>query len=100
MLNAGISGNRVLLDGAVGGNPDTYGPSALSRLRQDVLEQAGTTTVIWLEGINDIGLSPTATAAQIEAGYVKGVAEMHAAGLKSPSGHAHTVRGRCDLQLR
>ena len=25
VLNAGISGNRVLLDGAVGGNPDTYG---------------------------------------------------------------------------
>jgi lysophospholipase L1-like esterase len=81
VLNAGISGNRELLDGAVGGNTDTYGPSALSRLKQDVLDQSGATTVIWLEGINDIGQSPNATAAQIDAGYVKGIAEMHAAGL-------------------
>ncbi len=82
VLNAGISGNRVLLDGTVGGGPDVYGPSALSRLGQDVLDQVGVTTVIWLEGINDIGQSPAATAAQIEAGYIKGIAQMHAAGLK------------------
>ncbi len=82
VLNAGISGNRVLLDGAVGGNTDAYGPSALTRLDDDVLRQAGVTTVIWLEGINDVGQAPYATAAQIEAGYVKGIAAMHAAGLK------------------
>ena len=82
VLNEGISGNRVLLPGSAGGNYDTYGPSALSRLKLDVLAQSGVTTVIWLEGINDIGQIPGASAAQIEAGYVNGIAEMHAAGLK------------------
>jgi len=82
VLNAGIGGNRVLQNGAVGGNSDTWGPSALSRLEDDVLHKAGVTTVIWLEGINDIGMAPYATAAQIKAGYIKGIAEMHAAGLK------------------
>jgi lysophospholipase L1-like esterase len=82
VLNAGISGNRVLWAGTVGDGPDVYGPSALTRLKLDVLQQAGVTTVIWLEGINDIGQGPTASAAQIEAGYIKGIAEMHEAGLK------------------
>jgi lysophospholipase L1-like esterase len=82
VLNAGIGGNRILQNGAVGGNTDTFGPSALSRLDGDVLHQAGVTTVIWLEGINDIGQTPNATATQIEAGYTQGIAVMHAAGLK------------------
>ncbi len=82
VLNAGISGNRVLQNGAVGANTDVFGPAALSRLGDDVIRQAGVTTVIWLEGINDLGQVPYATAPQIEAGYVKGIAAMHAAGLK------------------
>ena len=93
-LNAGISGNKVLQNGASGDNYDTYGPSALSRLQLDVLAQSGVTTVIWLEGINDIGQQPYATPAQLEAWYIKGIAEMHAAGLRvlqgtlTPSGGA------------
>ena len=47
VLNEGISGNRVLHDGA--------GPSALARFDRDVLSQAGAKYVILLEGINDIG---------------------------------------------
>ena len=99
VLNEGISGNRVLQDGAVGGNYDTYGPSALSRLNADVLAQAGVTTVIWLEGINDLGQTPNATAAQLEAGYVKGINRMHKAGLRvlmgtlTPSGGAAGAYG-------
>jgi lysophospholipase L1-like esterase len=95
VLNEGISGNRVLQDGAVGGNYDTFGPSALSRLQADVLRQSGVTTVIWLEGINDLGQTPNASAAQLEAGWTKGIAQMHAAGLKvlqgtlTPSGGAN-----------
>ena len=81
VLNAGISGNRVLHNGVRGGNTDTYGPSVLNRLNDDVLYQAGVTTVIWLEGINDIGQKPYATATQIEAGYGEAIARMHAAGL-------------------
>jgi lysophospholipase L1-like esterase len=47
VLNLGISGNRVLHDGA--------GVSALARFDADVLAQPGVHTVILLEGINDIG---------------------------------------------
>jgi lysophospholipase L1-like esterase len=47
VLNLGISGNRVLHDGA--------GISALARFDADVLSQPGVRTLIILEGINDIG---------------------------------------------
>jgi lysophospholipase L1-like esterase len=47
VLNLGISGNRVLHDGA--------GVSALARFDADVLAQPGARTLIVLEGINDIG---------------------------------------------
>lgn len=47
VLNEGISGNRVLLDGT--------GPAAVARLDRDVLSQPGARYVILLEGINDIG---------------------------------------------
>ena len=43
----GISGNRVLYDGA--------GASALARFDRDVLSQSGVKWVMLLEGINDIG---------------------------------------------
>jgi lysophospholipase L1-like esterase len=46
VVNVGISGNRVLLDGA--------GPNALSRLNQDVLARSGARDLIVLESINDI----------------------------------------------
>jgi lysophospholipase L1-like esterase len=47
VLNAGIGGNRLLLDG--------LGPNALARFDRDVLAQAGVRYVIVQEGINDIG---------------------------------------------
>ena len=47
VLNAGISGNRLLQDGA--------GPKASDRFDRDALTQQGVTDVILLEGINDIG---------------------------------------------
>jgi lysophospholipase L1-like esterase len=81
VMNAGISGNRVLRDGEEGGNLDTYGPSALHRLRHDVLRQPGVTTVILLEGGNDLGLEPNATVAELEAGYRELIRRMHVAGL-------------------
>jgi Lysophospholipase L1 and related esterases len=51
VVNAGISGGRVLTYGA--------GPSALARFDRDVLTTPGITHVILLEGINDIGRSAT-----------------------------------------
>jgi lysophospholipase L1-like esterase len=47
IVNEGIGGNRILHDGA--------GVSALTRLDRDVLAQPGVSTLIVLEGINDIG---------------------------------------------
>ena len=54
IANQGISGNRILRDGA--------GTSALSRFDSDVLSQAGVQWLVVLEGINDIGrgLGPNA----------------------------------------
>lgn len=62
VLNEGISGNRLLLDG--------LGPKAVSRLDRDVLSQPGVRYLIVLEGINDIGvlgLQKDVTAAQHHA---------------------------------
>ncbi|MBP2475593.1 lysophospholipase L1-like esterase [Crossiella equi] len=53
--NAGISGNRLLLDG--GG----AGVNALARLDRDVLTQTGARTLIVFEGINDIQQTPHQT---------------------------------------
>jgi lysophospholipase L1-like esterase len=47
IVNQGISGNRVLSDGA--------GVSALARFDRDVLAQPGVQWLIVMEGINDIG---------------------------------------------
>jgi lysophospholipase L1-like esterase len=77
VLNAGISGNRVLGDGA--------GISALARFDKDVLMQTGVTHVIVLEGINDIGVArnnPTPSAADLIAGHKQLIERAHARGLK------------------
>ncbi|SDP66303.1 Lysophospholipase L1 [Phyllobacterium sp. OV277] len=56
VVNAGISGNRVLHD-----LPEAmFGPSALSRLDRDVLSVPGLRWVVVMEGINDIGHSTSA----------------------------------------
>jgi len=47
VLNQGISGNRVLNEGA--------GPSAVARIDRDILAQNGVKYVIVLDSINDIG---------------------------------------------
>lgn len=80
VLNAGISGNRLLHDGT--------GPSALARFDRDVLSQDGVRYLIILEGINDIGNSTRAgesdapvTAGKIIAGYIQLVERAHAHGI-------------------
>lgn len=47
VLNAGIGGNRLRLDG--------IGPNALARFERDVLGQNGVSHLIVLEGVNDLG---------------------------------------------
>ena len=74
VLNAGIGGTMLLEDEAF------FGPSALHRLRADVIDQAGARVVIVLEGTNDIDGSAAKTDAVI-AGLGEVVAELQAAGL-------------------
>jgi lysophospholipase L1-like esterase len=81
VVNQGISGNRVRLD-ALPTSPEIFGPSALSRLDGDVVATSGVTDVLILEGINDIGQTPPATAAQVIAGLQQVVARLKVAGLR------------------
>jgi lysophospholipase L1-like esterase len=86
VVDEGIGGNRILLDG--------YGPSALARFNRDVLSIPGVSSVILLEGINDIGVAtgpadprraapPTPlTAAQLEDGLAQLAAQAHAHNIK------------------
>jgi lysophospholipase L1-like esterase len=55
VLNQGIGGNRVLLDG--------LGPNAMARFNRDVLAQTGVRYIIVLEGINDLGVLARTTGA-------------------------------------
>lgn len=92
VVDEGISGNRVL------SGSTCYGVSALSRFERDALSQPDAKSVIFLEGINDIGFAgmpdsgcsdpnnADVTAAQIEAGYRTLIAEAHARGVKIYAG--------------
>lgn len=79
VVNQGIGGNQIL------GPPEGTAPedrlggiSALSRLDRDVISMAGVTTVIWLEGINDLGHAG-ASADAIIGGLSQGVARLREA---------------------
>jgi lysophospholipase L1-like esterase len=81
IVNAGISGNRLLHDGR--------GPNALARFDRDVLSVPGVRTIVLLEGINDIGARAQAehsdqavTAAAIIGTYREMIARAHAKGIR------------------
>ncbi|MEU9387397.1 SGNH/GDSL hydrolase family protein, partial [Streptomyces sp. NPDC048279] len=76
VLNAGISGNRLLLD-------STGGPGALNRLDADGLTRAGVRALVLLEGINDIKGTPEATDPDdFVRAYRTVVARAHARGIR------------------
>ena len=84
VVNAGISGNRLLRD--VPGS--AYGPAALTRLDRDVLAVPGTRWVVVLIGVNDIGHSGdsartdrAATAEQVIGGLGQIAARARSHGL-------------------
>jgi len=80
VMNAGIAGNRVLSDGAF-----QVGINALARFEHNVLTQPGVTHVVFMEGINDIGMArenPTPTAEDIVAGHKQIINRAHLRGLK------------------
>ncbi len=69
IVNEGISGNRLLNDGA--------GVNALARFDRDVLSQPGVKWLIVLEGINDIGLGNLPGAPPAEAPTVDDLIAAH-----------------------
>jgi lysophospholipase L1-like esterase len=80
VVDVGIGGNRVLLDG--------YGPNAVSRINPDVIARSGARYVIILESINDIGRftsdhQPYGDLTQrLEAGIAEIAAQAHQHGIK------------------
>lgn len=80
VLNEGIDGNRVLVDGA--------GVSALARFDREVLAAPGVTHVVVLEGINDLGIgalfneATRPTVEELIAGHRQLIARARAKGLK------------------
>jgi lysophospholipase L1-like esterase len=82
VVNEGISGNRLLADGA--------GQNALARFDRDVLSAPGVRYVILFLGVNDLGVAfgPAAAAGShllpedIIAGYRQIIARAHAHGIK------------------
>ncbi|HSZ38337.1 MAG TPA: SGNH/GDSL hydrolase family protein [Trebonia sp.] len=83
VLNAGISGNRVLLDGAAA-SPDCAGAgeSGLARLDRDVLDRAGVRTLVICAGINDIIWEPHYDATPIIDGLSRIAARAHECGIR------------------
>ncbi|MFF1256057.1 MULTISPECIES: SGNH/GDSL hydrolase family protein [unclassified Streptomyces] len=72
VANEGISGNKVLADGA--------GQSALHRLDRDVLSHPGVRTVFLFEGVNDIKAHTGVTAQDMIDGCRTIAERAHAAG--------------------
>jgi lysophospholipase L1-like esterase len=82
VVNEGVGGNRILLP-----LHDPRASTALARFDRDALDHPGVSTVIFLEGINDIGSDPApdgkiVSAADLEAGAQQIIARCHLRGIK------------------
>ena len=74
VINAGIGGNRLLVDGT--------GPRGIERFRRDALGQSGVTHVLILIGINDLGVSLPVAMQGLSPAFKPPSAEQLAAGLQ------------------
>jgi lysophospholipase L1-like esterase len=84
VLNAGIGGNHLLVDG--------LGPNALARFNRDVLAQTGVRFLIVFEGVNDLGgltrlgevpiAEHEALVAHILSAYQQMILQAHAHGIE------------------
>lgn len=80
VLNAGISGNRLLLDARSAGQ----GRNALARLERDGLTQTGVRTVFVFQGVNDIQQDPSEyDPQQLIAAYRQIARRAHDQGLRA-----------------
>ncbi len=80
VVNAGISGNRVTTEGNT-----LFGQNLQARFERDVLALSDVTHMVLMEGINDIGMSPSGnliSSAEVIAGYRQVIARAHARGIK------------------
>lgn len=80
VVNAGISGNRVTTEGN-----SLFGQNLQARFERDVLALSNVTHMVLMEGINDIGMSPSGSlisAGEVIAGYRQIIARAHASGIK------------------
>jgi lysophospholipase L1-like esterase len=85
VLNAGLGGNRILMDG--------LGPNALARFDRDVLAQNGVRYLIVQEGVNDLGMLTRDTNAtenqhrelveRLIGAYQQMIARAHAHGIRA-----------------
>jgi lysophospholipase L1-like esterase len=108
VVNQGIGGNQVVgpsrYDPA---DPVPGGPSALSRLDRDIVSLPGVGAVIWLEGINDFGISG-ATVEAVAAGFRQGVGHLRAklpgvkifVGTLTPSLHSSPSHGTPQVEAK
>ncbi|MDR6535774.1 SGNH/GDSL hydrolase family protein [Variovorax soli] len=74
VINAGIGGNRLLVDGT--------GPRGIDRFRRDALGQSGVTHVLILIGINDLGVSLPVAMQGLSPAFRPASAEQLAASLQ------------------
>ncbi|MFI9817764.1 SGNH/GDSL hydrolase family protein [Saccharothrix variisporea] len=106
VVNAGISGNRLLHDpNPPAGHPAEafaayFGESALRRFDRDVLAQPGVRHVVVLLGVNDLGhpgtvapVEEAVTAEDIIAAHRQLIARAHAAGLRIVGGTITPFKG-------
>ncbi len=80
VVNAGISGNRVTTEGN-----GLFGENLQARFERDVLALSNVTHMVLMEGINDIGMSPSGSlisSADVIAGYKQLIVRAHASGIK------------------
>ena len=82
VVNAGISGNRVLQE-----NSPRFGENLQMRFERDVLALSGVSHIVLLEGVNDIGMAriyagEEVSPEEIIAGYRQIITRAHARGIK------------------
>lgn len=80
VVNAGISGNRVTTEGNA-----LFGQNLQARFERDVLALSNVTHMVLMEGINDIGMSPSGnliSSNEVINGYRQVIARAHASGIK------------------
>jgi lysophospholipase L1-like esterase len=125
VVNAGIGGNQIISpatyspQAAMNADPAALarmdrdilnlygGPSALARLDRDVLSLSAVSTIIWLEGTNDLGISDADPAAVI-AGISQGVRRMRAGipdvrvigGTLTSAVNATLIHGRREVEAK